>query len=160
MDERAFTVLYEAIGKSLWTYVARTCGHRDVADDILQETFFRFMLSSQAHLTQEAARPYLFRIATNLLNDRWRRREQSYLPDQDVPASDNSNDNALDAVRMLGAMKPRERQLLWLAYVEGMNHREIANVTGLNALSVRVLLLRARGRAAYLLSPESDHDGN
>lgn len=164
MDERAFTALYEAIAKSLWTYIARTCGSRDVADDILQETFFRFMQSGQAHLAHGAARPYLFRIATNLLNDRWRRREEPYQLDSTTPASEISNDNVLDVGRLLAAMKPRERQLLWLAYVEGMNHREIAKATGLNALSVRVLLLRARRRAADLLSPDfsltSNHDEN
>jgi len=51
------------------------------------------------------------------------------------------------------ALKPRERELLWLAYVEGMNHAEIAGATGLRVLSVRLLLFRARKRAAGLLLP-------
>jgi RNA polymerase sigma-70 factor, ECF subfamily len=140
--------------------VARVCGQRDVADDILQESFFRFMVSGHTHLAHEAARPYLFRVATNLLNDRWRRQDESYSSSTDAPATDISNDSALDANRLLKAMKPRERQLLWLAYAEGMNHREIATVTGLNVLSVRVLLLRARRHAAYLLLPKTDNDEN
>jgi RNA polymerase sigma-70 factor, ECF subfamily len=42
--------------------------------------------------------------------------------------------------------------LLWLAYVEGMSHSEIAKATGLQSMSVRILLLRARRRAAELLA--------
>jgi RNA polymerase sigma-70 factor (ECF subfamily) len=53
------------------------------------------------------------------------------------------------------ALKPRARQLLWLAYVEGMSHAEIAAVTGLSALSIRLLLFRARRQAAGLLNPET-----
>ena len=41
-------------------------------------------------------------------------------------------------------MKPRERQILWLAYAEGYSHREIAEVTGLASASIRLLLFRAR----------------
>ena len=54
---------------------------------------------------------------------------------------------------MMQALKPRARQLLWLAYVEGMSHAEIADATGLNVLSIRLLLFRARRHAAGLLRP-------
>ena len=54
---------------------------------------------------------------------------------------------------MLSALKPMERQLLWLAYVEGLDHAEIASATGLNRLSVRTLLFRARNKAKQFLAP-------
>ncbi len=48
--------------------------------------------------------------------------------------------------REFAALKPRERALLWLAYVEGESHEEIANALGLSRGSIKVLLSRARGR--------------
>jgi DNA-directed RNA polymerase specialized sigma24 family protein len=48
-------------------------------------------------------------------------------------------------------MRPRERQLLWLAHAEGYSHREIAEVTGLGSASIRLLLFRARRKIARLL---------
>jgi RNA polymerase sigma-70 factor, ECF subfamily len=60
----------------------------------------------------------------------------------------------MDVRAAMRALKPRERELLWLAYVEGMNHAEIAAATGLRTLSVRMLLFRARGKAAGLLLAE------
>jgi RNA polymerase sigma-70 factor (ECF subfamily) len=48
-------------------------------------------------------------------------------------------------------MKPRERQMLWLAHAEGYSHREIAQVMGLSTASIRLLLFRARRKIAALL---------
>jgi RNA polymerase sigma-70 factor (ECF subfamily) len=48
-------------------------------------------------------------------------------------------------------LKMQERSLLWLAYVEGHQHDEIAKMLGLKPLSVRVLLFRARRKLAALL---------
>jgi RNA polymerase sigma-70 factor (ECF subfamily) len=52
-------------------------------------------------------------------------------------------------------LKLRERDLLWLAYVEGASHHEIADRTGLKPASVRLLLYRARRRLAGLIRGDS-----
>jgi RNA polymerase sigma-70 factor, ECF subfamily len=159
VDEDSFNALYAAVALPLWRYVARVSGRFDIADDILQEAFFRFLGSSRSNLAITEARPYLFRTATNLLNDRWRRGEDavSSLEPEDI-AIEMHPDIGLDAARVLHKLKPRARELLWLAYVEGMTHREIAQVTGLNTMSVRIMLLRARREAAALLEPKGNTD--
>jgi RNA polymerase sigma-70 factor (ECF subfamily) len=63
-------------------------------------------------------------------------------------------ESRLDVRATLRQLKPRERELLWLAYVEGMNHEEIAAATGLGVLSIKILLFRARRKAAQLLKPQ------
>lgn len=53
-----------------------------------------------------------------------------------------------------GGREPRraeERALLWLAYVEGCRHEEIADMLEVKAGSVRVLLFRARRTLTRLL---------
>jgi RNA polymerase sigma-70 factor (ECF subfamily) len=45
----------------------------------------------------------------------------------------------------------RERALLWLAYVEGNSHDDIAAALGLGRRSIKVLLFRARRRLSELL---------
>jgi RNA polymerase sigma-70 factor (ECF subfamily) len=54
----------------------------------------------------------------------------------------------------LRQMRPRERQLLWLAHAEGYSHREIAEITGLGSASIRLLLFRARRKIAKLLGQQ------
>ena len=47
-------------------------------------------------------------------------------------------------MQALSALKPAQRALLWLAYVEGFSHSEIATTLGIKEKSIRVLLFRAR----------------
>jgi RNA polymerase sigma-70 factor (ECF subfamily) len=49
----------------------------------------------------------------------------------------------------------RDAALLWLAYVDGHDHAEMAEILEVKPASVRVLLSRARARLADLLQPES-----
>ncbi|MEJ2085795.1 MAG: sigma-70 family RNA polymerase sigma factor [Acidobacteriota bacterium] len=56
-----------------------------------------------------------------------------------------------DVQRILGEMNPRERELLWLGHVERFSHKEIANILGLKAGSIRLLLFRARKKMAEKL---------
>ncbi len=56
-----------------------------------------------------------------------------------------------DMAKVFQTLKPRQRSLLWLAYVEGFEHREIASMLGLRENSVKVLLFRARRKMADTL---------
>lgn len=156
MSEEEFHALYAATAQPILAYLVGVTGRRDVADDVLQETYCRFLVRQPGAMAGDEARRYMFRIATNLLRDRWRRGEDR--PGVEIAEEGASTDLNLqiDVRRAMRALKPRERELLWLAYVEGMSHAEIAESTGLNAMSVRLLLFRARRRAAALLRPEEE----
>ena len=86
--------------------------------------------------------------------DHWRRhqREMKAMSLAEGPES-VSRDPLIhfDLNRVFLQLKPRERQLMWLAYVERATHREIGQALGLSARSIRVLLFRARQRLASLL---------
>jgi RNA polymerase sigma-70 factor (ECF subfamily) len=158
MDEQTFRVFYESTARPLWSYLSRILGRATLADDLVQESYYRFLratLKSQDAAYQKA---YLFRIATNLARDHWRRlprQEQGEAADlEQVPADDRTAEHVQqrsDLGRALGGLKPRERELLWLAYAEGSSHKEIAEALGLRAASVRLLLFRARQKLLKLL---------
>ena len=160
MDSDAFGAFYERSARPLWAYLARVSGDAALADDLLQESYIRF-LSADAPRTGDvdgevAARRYLFRIATNLLRDHWRRPRATSIEDvaEEVfraPDTSGQSDTRTILGPALLELKPRERQLLWLAYAEGYSHREIAGITGLASASVRLLLFRARRKAARLI---------
>jgi len=57
----------------------------------------------------------------------------------------------LDLARSMARLKPRERDMLWLAYAQGSSHKEIAETLGLKTASIKLLLFRARRRLAGLL---------
>jgi RNA polymerase sigma-70 factor, ECF subfamily len=151
MDEQAFHALYAATAKPLWAYIARVSGRSDLANDLLQETYCRFLTAKLGIAEPAEVKPYLFRIATNLLHDRWRKGEDTTWSEPPEIGFERDLDTQIDVRDLMRRLKPRERQLLWLAYVEGMTHSEIAKATGLRSMSVRILLFRARQKAAELL---------
>jgi RNA polymerase sigma-70 factor (ECF subfamily) len=51
----------------------------------------------------------------------------------------------------MARLKPAQRKMVWLAYVQGASHAEIAEALGLKAASIRLLLFRARKQLARFL---------
>lgn len=153
MDGAAFARFYAETSRPLFGYLLRVTGERSLAEDLLQEAYCRLLSGHRSSMDQSKSRSYLFRIATNLLHDRWRRHKENSVPDHlpDVATSASHPDLRLEIRQAFRQLKPRERELLWLAYVEGSNHKEIADSTGLRASSIRLLLFRARRKLAHLI---------
>ena len=158
MDEETFRAFYDRTARSVWAYLARITGDRQAADDLLQECYYRLLRARVAHADEAHRRNYLFRIATNLARDRYRRRAAApdlvADPDEsqgaDTTAAHRAESRA-DLHRAFGKLKRRERELLWLAYAQGSSHQEIGEALGLKARSIKPLLFRARQKLAALL---------
>jgi RNA polymerase sigma-70 factor (ECF subfamily) len=137
--------------------VYRVTGSAIDADDIVQESFCRLLTVQPPGESEEDLRRYLFRVAGNLMIDRWRRlgRDQLLRADR-VPPVETVADAPLahDVSRMFAKLRPKDRALLWLAYVEEADHAEIARTLGLSRPSVRVVLSRARARLRELLKSQ------
>jgi RNA polymerase sigma-70 factor, ECF subfamily len=154
LTEIEFSRFYERTARPLWAYVYRVTRHAGDADDIVQDAFCRLLRADVGALGEEELRRYLFRIAGNLMTDRWRRAERELSWLNRLRGGQQADPGLVpdDGVsREFGALKPRDRALLWLAYVEEHNHEEIASALGLARGSVKVLLSRARARLRKLL---------
>ena len=164
MDEDTFRSFYDRTARQVWVYLARTTGDHRLADDLLQETYYRFLRAGGAYDSESHRRGYLFRIAVNLVRDHHRRLRldrRSILGVQAPESSSGGNaaDRAaerIDLHRAMARLRPRERDLLWLAYALGSSHEEIAASLGLKAASIKALLFRARRRLASLLGRPGD----
>jgi RNA polymerase sigma-70 factor (ECF subfamily) len=158
MDEDTFRAFYDRTARGVWAYLARVTGDRQLADDLLQETFYRFLRAAATHENEPHRRNSLYRIATNLARDARRRRlvraSFSVSPNdiEGVPSSGGAPERIADFTEAMSHLKPRERAMLWLAYAEGASHREIADVLGLRPGSLKTMLFRARRRLAVLLN--------
>jgi RNA polymerase sigma-70 factor (ECF subfamily) len=153
IDEESFNVLYRQTARPLRAYAARVLGSTSQADDIVQETYLRLLRAPLSFDTGNELRAYVFRIASNLIADHFRRqkRESPLTDAPDSAAQEGDRSSRVDMERVFSLLRPRERQLLWLAHVEGANYHELARALGLREGSVRVLLSRARRKLAALI---------
>ena len=163
MDEDAFRGFYDRTSRVLWAYLRRLTNDRTLADDLLQECYYRFLRAEVELESESHRRHYLFKIATNLVRDCARRRQARppLVPHDDEVACDHNRAHSHDAVtarvavnEALSQLGTKERALLWLAYAQGASHQEIAAVVGVKTASVKSLLYRARRRMAGLLRQE------
>lgn len=159
MDRSSFRTFYEQTSTPLLRFLVCMTRQPDLAEDILQETYCRLLTAALPVMTDRQMRHYLFRIASNLIHDRWRRSKEELPPESDVEiaARPAQLERRLVVREAFERLKPRERQLLWLAYVVGSSHREIAESTGLRSGSIRLLLFRARRKMANLISKQPHH---
>lgn len=159
MTEDEFRFFYDRNARPLWAYLSRLTGERQSADDLLQETFYRYLRANVTLDSDAHRKHYLFRIATNLVRDGYRQsKARPAVVEHDVELLaarvDHGSARAemqVDLSRAMARMKPRDRAMLWLAYAQGSSHKEIAVVVGVKAASVKPLLFRARRKLAELL---------
>jgi RNA polymerase sigma-70 factor (ECF subfamily) len=158
IDEDTFRAFYERTARGVWAYLARIAGDRQLADDLLQETYYRFLRAAATHDSEAHRRNSLYRIATNVARDA-RRRSLTHPfgaaggDVESIAGGDHasSTERLTDFNRAMARLKPRERAMLWLAYAEGASHLEIAEALGVRTASLKILLFRARRKLAGLL---------
>ena len=169
-----FGAWYETLRAPLHGYLRRVAGSASAADDLFQETWIRLLAHPPRTTDTAAVRAYVFTIASRLATDAWRR--ESWL-DRWIKPRPRVETRSFDEIetiadpyagpdtqaaarqqvaRALGRLTRRERALVWLAHVERYDHDEIAAILGLSSASVRVLLHRARKRAAAALNPRGE----
>ena len=158
MDEDTFRAFYERTSRGVWIYLARITGDRQLADDLMQEAYYRLYRAGRSYESETHRRNALYLIATNIARDAARRKSRAEivpLPDGDELRGDDRTaaraERRTDLARAMEHLKPMQREMLWLAYAQGASHDEIAEIFGLKSESIRLLLFRARRKLAELL---------
>src|SRR5579872_2966917 len=143
MDEESFRAFYERTARPVWAYLARITGDRQLADDLLQEAYYRFYRAGTVYADESHRRNSLFQIATNLARDAGRRRRRFVdvpLPETLAAGSEVDRvDDRTDLGRALARLRPMQREILWLAYAQGSSHDEIADIVGVSRKSIKSL---------------------
>lgn len=155
MTEAEFDSFYRKNGRALMSYITKLCGDPTTAEDLFQRTVIQFLRVPLPVDDDDQLRAYVYRVATNVAHDHWRRsRKEVSLEDHDLPDdSRGATEQELrhDVQKVMRGLSPQERALLWFAHVEERDHREIAVRVGVKEKSVKVLLFRARRKLAALI---------
>jgi RNA polymerase sigma-70 factor (ECF subfamily) len=159
--KEAFKGFYNKYSRPLWFYIYKTCSDENLADDIMQDSFYRYLRAEPIQLNEYQQKAYLYKIATNLTIDHLRKVKRNIERESEKdPYAERGFDEcrqhevflAMDMEKLFKLLKPKERTLLWLAYVEGYSHRGMASLTGVRENSMKVSLFRARKELAGILT--------
>jgi RNA polymerase sigma-70 factor (ECF subfamily) len=152
LDKSRFDEVYAQTATRLRRYIGNMIGWVPLVEDITQEAYLRMLTTAPERLANAQLKSYLFKTATNIVRDTWRRGAilGEWMSSQPEVSTQVVNveaiDGKIDLARVLGSLSIMQRSLLLLSYAEGYTHREISMITGIKEKSVKVLLFRARQR--------------
>jgi RNA polymerase sigma-70 factor (ECF subfamily) len=156
-DPDAFDEVYAAFNTRLFTFLARLSRHRDIAEDLLEETWLRLVKHAARLQPDTRLGPWLFTVARNLYVsfNRSRMLEDSvavslvalwpFGPHRASPfeaASASELERRIE--RALAILPTTLREVLLLVGVAGLDHADAADVCGITPEALRQRLHRAR----------------
>lgn len=153
-NEARFKVFYDNHSKPFWRFIYKTCGDEAMADDIFQESYFKFIRANPQNLNDYQLKAYLYKIAVRLVIDHKRKiqvEQKSLLNISFEERKDADIFLSMDMEILFKQLKAKERTLLWLAYIESYTHREIAEIMGIKEKGIRVQLFRVKKKFADIL---------
>lgn len=159
VSKEAFASLYQTYAPRVEAFVMRLTGDREVARDVVQETFLRAYRSLHRYQPKTSIVFWLLAIARNLVVSRARREKKlvplaqaQWIPHPTTPLEEV--DRAWRLRRLAVAIRrlqPRERAALHAFYVEQQPIRAIAASWGTTENAVKLVLSRARRKLRSLL---------
>lgn len=166
-DPDAFDAVHDCFNTRLFNFLARLSRRREVAEDLLEETWLRLVSRATQLRPDTRLGPWLFTVARNLYVSYRRSRllEDSHaagliglwpsgspLPSPFEVAAAGETGRRIEAA--LGALPVASREVLLLVVVEGLKPAEAAEICGVSSEAMRQRLTRARAALAQSLKAD------
>ena len=148
--EATFLSAYEDYADAVFRHVMLRVRDREVAKDVVQETFSRTWLYLSRHKEVGHMRAFLYKVANNLIVDTMRRKRNvsldAMMEDHGFEPADPNVEEPKDvlatqeAMRLLASLDEIYRTAITMRYIDELSPREIAHALGVseNVVSVRI----------------------
>lgn len=156
--------LLDAHQGALIRYAYRMLRDRELAEDMVQEAFLRYVRKPLSYGEPRQRVAWLYRVTHNLCVD-WLKRETKRTEIYDrirrqPPASNDGSDIiALDRWQyiegLLDRLSDKQKEVIVLFFQEGLSYKEIAEVTGYSMSNVGMLLHRGLKKLRAALEDEN-----
>jgi RNA polymerase sigma factor (sigma-70 family) len=157
-DQSAFLPLYEKTAPGLLRFLLwKTNGDRPLSEDILQESYVRFLVNlDRLESDQElAVQAYLLKIVKHCLIDKAARVPHATRPHVSLDhameiADPNQSLRQERAVEMrelaiaMESLNEKDSEIIWLRDAMGLSHREVAHQIGISEQASRQAYVRAK----------------
>jgi RNA polymerase sigma-70 factor (ECF subfamily) len=164
-DESCLVQLMDHYGAQLMHYLVSILGKKELAEDVFQDTWVRVLEKIGSFRHEMSFAPWLFRIARNRAYDLFREKrrwqwietplENGESQPLEFPAPADFDDAFMreeTAHKLLKALDPLYREVLWLRFFQDKSYEEIADFCRLPMGTVKSRLCRALDQAATLYS--------
>lgn len=166
-DGRAFALLFDRHRRPLYNFILRSCGRRNIADELVQDVFLRVIKSADSYKPTAKFTTWLYTIARNTCIDAARSRSRADLyslqnqigdsedgaqTHQERLVDDDARSGGIDADRKrfrdrlqkaLETLPDKQREVFVLREISGLKFREIADV-----VDAKVPTIKSRMRYA------------
>jgi RNA polymerase sigma-70 factor (ECF subfamily) len=169
--DRAFSDLYRAHLRDVYSYAYYRIGNHHDAEDLTEHTFlqaYRHFARAQAESDGRPLRPWLIRIAHNLAANYHRdrsRRPQTHLEDASIVSAPHQTDQLVEGREELqhvlegvAGLADDRREALIMRFALGMDNREIARALGRSEGATKVLIHRAIRQLEERLKEEHGYE--
>lgn len=170
-DTRAFSVLVDRYKGMIFTLCIRMLKQREEAEEVAQDTFVKMYRSLTYFKGDSKFSTWLYRIAYNACLDRIKK-NRKYLNDVEINEITINQiktiDNALERLerkeqvqaiqKCIAKLPSEDAAILTLYYFEELTLKEISEIIGITANSIKVKLFRCRKKLAQILKSELESE--
>ncbi len=150
---------YRAHADAVFAAAFSVCRSRADADDVVQDTFLRYLTKPKEFDSAAHLKAWLLRVAINRATDLTRSRWRDHLSWEEeiaaLPFEAPEDERLMDAVLQL---KEPDRIVVHLYYFEGYSVKEIAQLIQRREGTVKSRLCRARAALKTMLQEEWNDD--
>jgi RNA polymerase sigma factor (sigma-70 family) len=155
-DDKAYAYFYKKYIKNLFSYGMRFTPDRELIKDCIQDVFVK-IYSNRSRLNKtDRVKLYLFISLKNTLFNVFQKEKASYHIDtiepvfsveytieDDMIAVEQEEERKVKMEHILDSLTPRQREVIYYRYVEGMELEDICELMDMNYQSVQNLIQRA-----------------
>lgn len=138
-------VLYERYKRAVLGYFYRNSIKHDYAEDLMQQVFFRVINYRNSFNEGYTFKPWLFRIARNVLNDHFQKNKNVFSEiqeDIEDEVNDQQEEQERDLKRALQKLPAEYREVIMLSRYEELKYDEIAELLQISVSLVKVRVHR------------------
>ena len=157
--EKLFAEVFSEYGDAIFRFCIVKVSNTDLAEDMTQEVFMRFWGYLKEGTEVANPRALLYTIANNLAKDWYKKKksdslddqmEQGYTPIEKSPSAETLASHR-EAIEALGQLDEKDREVMMLRFVEGLEPKDIAVMLDETANVISVRINRATKRLQTIL---------
>lgn len=150
--KNVFLESFDDFSDAIYRFCLVKTSNKELAEDLTQETFMRYWQSLREGKEMSNTRSFLYTIANNLVIDWYRRKkatsldaqeEIGYEPRDEKSISSEAFASVKEILAVIDDLEEKDKEVLLLRYVEGLEPKDIAEILNENANVVSVRINRA-----------------